>query len=202
VTDDAMIVPAEHQQSDRLVSRTPCLRLQAHGAYIPKHRPARIAGHPAGNRGPGPGVVGMRQLSPQRHVSSRQHVSPEHTSAPNNTSAVSGSSTTAFCGIWRETRATLSQMNAILGNGTFHMSTPASALLPTMQAINGIFGRLDQVAPAAVSADMSTLSASGTRSWPTSSTEPPSARSRRTSMRTHRRRPPPSGPQCTVFRTI
>lgn len=71
---------------------------------------------------------------------------------------MSGASTTAFCGIWRETRATLSQMNAILGNGTFHMSTPASALLPTMQAINGIFGRLDQVAPAAVSADMSTLS--------------------------------------------
>jgi hypothetical protein len=37
------------------------------------------------------------------------------------------------------------------------MSTPASVLLPTMQTINGIFGRLDQVAPAAVSADMSTL---------------------------------------------
>ena len=68
------------------------------------------------------------------------------------------SSTTALCGIWRETRATLSLMNTVLGGGhIYSMSTPASVILPTMQAINGIFGRLDQVAPAAVSADMGTL---------------------------------------------
>jgi len=49
-------------------------------------------------------------------------------------------------------------MNTVLGGGhIYSMSTPASVLLPTMQAINGIFGRLDQVAPAAVSADMGTL---------------------------------------------
>ena len=47
-------------------------------------------------------------------------------------------------------------MNAILGPG-YSMSTQASALLPTMQTINGVFGRLVQVAPAAVSADMGTL---------------------------------------------
>lgn len=48
-------------------------------------------------------------------------------------------------------------MNALLGPHTFSLSTPASTLLPTMQAINSIFGRLEQVAPAAVSADMAAL---------------------------------------------
>jgi len=43
-----------------------------------------------------------------------------------------------------------------MGNG-YGMSTSAAVLLPTMQAINGVFGRLYQVAPAAVSADMGTL---------------------------------------------
>jgi len=76
-------------------------------------------------------------------------------SAPGS-SAPSGASATAFCGIWQETRTALSEMNAIMGNG-YSMSTSASVLLPTMQAINGVFGRLDQVAPAAVSADMGTL---------------------------------------------
>ena len=47
-------------------------------------------------------------------------------------------------------------MNAIISNG-YDMSTSTSVILPTMQAINGVFGRLDQVAPAAVSADMGTL---------------------------------------------
>jgi hypothetical protein len=64
----------------------------------------------------------------------------------------------AFCQIWRETRATLSRMNTILGNSPgYSMSTPASAVLPIFQAINGVFGRLDQVAPAAISTDMGTL---------------------------------------------
>jgi hypothetical protein len=50
-------------------------------------------------------------------------------------------------------------MNAILGNGPAYnpSTTSASMLLPTMQAIGGIFARLDQVAPAAVSADMAAL---------------------------------------------
>lgn len=37
------------------------------------------------------------------------------------------------------------------------MSTPASEVQPVMQAIGGVLDRLDQVAPAAVSADMATL---------------------------------------------
>lgn len=36
-------------------------------------------------------------------------------------------------------------------------STPASELLPTLQAIGGVFGRLVQVAPAAVSSDMAAV---------------------------------------------
>jgi hypothetical protein len=47
-------------------------------------------------------------------------------------------------------------MNAVMGTG-YSMSSPASVLLPTMQAINRIFGRLVQVAPARVSGDMTTL---------------------------------------------
>jgi hypothetical protein len=49
-------------------------------------------------------------------------------------------------------------MNTVIGPGTYSMSTSASVLLPLMRAINDIFGRLDQVAPAAVSSDMATLS--------------------------------------------
>jgi hypothetical protein len=49
-------------------------------------------------------------------------------------------------------------MNTILGNDPdYSTSTSASVLLPTMQAIGGVFGRLDQVAPATVSAAMATL---------------------------------------------
>jgi hypothetical protein len=49
-------------------------------------------------------------------------------------------------------------MNTILGNDpNLNASTSASVLLPTMQAINTVFGRLTQVAPASVSADMATL---------------------------------------------
>jgi len=50
-------------------------------------------------------------------------------------------------------------MNTILGNGpTLNpATTPASAVLPILQGINGIFNRLNQVAPADVSADMSAL---------------------------------------------
>jgi hypothetical protein len=59
--------------------------------------------------------------------------------------------------IWQETRTTLSDMNAVIGPDTYNMSTAASELLPIMQAINGIFARLDQVAPASVSPDMATL---------------------------------------------
>jgi hypothetical protein len=36
-------------------------------------------------------------------------------------------------------------------------AAPGSLILPTMQAINGVFNRLDQVAPPAVSADMTAL---------------------------------------------
>ncbi len=60
--------------------------------------------------------------------------------------------------IWQETRTTLSDMNAIVGPDTYSMSTSASVLLPVMRAINEIFERLEQVAPAAVSSDMTTLS--------------------------------------------
>ena len=49
-------------------------------------------------------------------------------------------------------------MNTVIGPGTYSMSTSASVLLPVMRAINDIFERLDQVAPAAVSSDMDTLS--------------------------------------------
>ena len=49
-------------------------------------------------------------------------------------------------------------MNAIIGPDTYSMSTSASVLLPVMRAINDIFERLEQVAPAAVSSDMDTLS--------------------------------------------
>ena len=95
------------------------------------------------------------------NASAPSGASPSTASAPANasapgSSAPSGASATAFCGIWQETRTALSEMNAIMGNG-YSMSTSASVLLPTMQAINGVFGRLDQVAPAAVSADMATF---------------------------------------------
>lgn len=81
------------------------------------------------------------------------------TSAVSSTSAPGQASSAAFCEIWQETRTTLSMMNAIMSNSpAFHgMSTSASVLLPTMQAIDRVFGRLDQVAPPAVSADMSAL---------------------------------------------
>jgi hypothetical protein len=49
-------------------------------------------------------------------------------------------------------------MNTVIGPGTYSMSTSASVLLPVMRAINVVFERLDQVAPAAVSSDMATLS--------------------------------------------
>ncbi len=49
-------------------------------------------------------------------------------------------------------------MNTVIGPDTYSMSTPASDLLPVMRAINEIFERLDQVAPTAVSPDMTTLS--------------------------------------------
>jgi hypothetical protein len=53
----------------------------------------------------------------------------------------------------------MSEMNTILGPVNLNPSTTsASVLLPTMQAINGVFGRLDKVAPGAVSADMANLS--------------------------------------------
>jgi hypothetical protein len=50
-------------------------------------------------------------------------------------------------------------MNAVMSDvpALHGMSTSGSVLLPTMQAINRVFGRLDQVAPPAVSADMATL---------------------------------------------
>jgi hypothetical protein len=60
--------------------------------------------------------------------------------------------------IWQETRTTLGDMNAVIGPDTYSMSTASSELLPVMRAINGIFERLDQVAPPAMSADMATLS--------------------------------------------
>jgi len=49
-------------------------------------------------------------------------------------------------------------MNAVMSNIPTHgLSTSTSVLLPTMQAINRVFGRLDQVAPPAVRADMAAL---------------------------------------------
>jgi hypothetical protein len=49
-------------------------------------------------------------------------------------------------------------MNTVMGPDTYSMSTSASVLLPVMRAINEIFERLDEVAPASVSSDMATLS--------------------------------------------
>jgi hypothetical protein len=40
---------------------------------------------------------------------------------------------------------------------THGLSTSAAVILPTMQAINNVFGRLNQVAPPAVSAAMAAL---------------------------------------------
>jgi hypothetical protein len=79
-------------------------------------------------------------------------------SAP-STSASSDASSTAFCGLWQEFRTTLSAMEPILNDipTSGPSTTPASELLPTMQAISGVFNRLDQVAPPAVSADMAAL---------------------------------------------
>jgi hypothetical protein len=48
-------------------------------------------------------------------------------------------------------------MNAMTSGDHYSMSSPASALLPTMQTLNGVFARANQVAPAAVSADMATF---------------------------------------------
>jgi hypothetical protein len=79
-------------------------------------------------------------------------------SAPAATSESAGGSAAAFCQIWEEMRTTLSEMNTIFSDiPTSGMSTPASVLLPTMQGINGVFKRLVPVAPAAISADMTTL---------------------------------------------
>jgi hypothetical protein len=79
-------------------------------------------------------------------------------SAP-STATSSDASSAAFCGLWQEFRTTLSAMEPILNDipTSGPSTTPASELLPTMQAINGVFNRLDQVAPPAVSADMAAL---------------------------------------------
>jgi hypothetical protein len=63
----------------------------------------------------------------------------------------------AFCEIWQQTRTTMSVMNAITSGDGYNMSSPKSVLLPTMQALNNVFVRANQVAPAAVSADMANL---------------------------------------------
>jgi hypothetical protein len=90
---------------------------------------------------------------------------PKGSSASSSSPALSGSSPSsdasaaAFCGIWQEFRTTLAEMAPILDDvpTSGPSSTPASELLPTMQAINGVFTRLDQVAPPAVSTDMDAL---------------------------------------------
>lgn len=51
----------------------------------------------------------------------------------------------------------MSVMNAMTSGDGYSMSSPASVLLPTMQTLNGVFARASQVAPAAVSADMTTF---------------------------------------------
>jgi hypothetical protein len=79
--------------------------------------------------------------------------------ALSGSSPSSDASATAFCGIWREFRTTLAEITPILDAipTSGPSTTPASELLPTMQAINGVFTRLDQVAPPTVSADMDAL---------------------------------------------
>lgn len=66
---------------------------------------------------------------------------------------------TAFCGTWQEFRTTLNEMMPILDAipAPSPSTAPASLLLPTLQAINSVFERLDQEAPAAVGADMAAL---------------------------------------------
>ena len=51
----------------------------------------------------------------------------------------------------------MSVMNAITSGDGYSMSSPKSVLLPTVQALNNVFARANQVAPAAVSADMATF---------------------------------------------
>jgi hypothetical protein len=83
---------------------------------------------------------------------------PTGSSAPSGTSAPSDASAVEFCRIWQEAHTTLSQMKTILdyvpADG---MSTPASEVQPTMQAIGEVFNSLDQVAPASISGSMATL---------------------------------------------
>jgi hypothetical protein len=79
--------------------------------------------------------------------------------ALNSSSPTSDASTTAFCGVWQQFRTTLAEITPILDDvpTSGPASTPASVLLPTMEAINSVFTRLDQVAPPAVSSDMDAL---------------------------------------------
>jgi hypothetical protein len=95
----------------------------------------------------------LRQLSPERRIS------PKRQPALSGSSPSSDASATAFCGIWQEFRTTLAEITPILDDvpTSGPSTTPASVLLPTMQAINGVFTRLDQVAPRAVSTDMDAL---------------------------------------------
>jgi hypothetical protein len=51
----------------------------------------------------------------------------------------------------------MSVMNAITSGDGYNMSSPKSVLLPTMQALNNVFARANQVAPAAMSSDMATF---------------------------------------------
>jgi hypothetical protein len=90
---------------------------------------------------------------------------PTGSSASSGSPALSGSSpssdasATAFCGTWQEFRTTLAEITPILDDvpTSGPSTTPASVLLPTMQAINRVFTRLDQEAPPAVSTDMNAL---------------------------------------------
>jgi hypothetical protein len=51
----------------------------------------------------------------------------------------------------------MSVLNAITSGAGYSMSSPASVLQPTMQTLSGVFARAGQVAPAAVSTDMTTF---------------------------------------------
>jgi hypothetical protein len=51
----------------------------------------------------------------------------------------------------------MSVLNAMTTGDGYNMSSPKSVLLPTVQALDSVFARASQVAPATVSADMANL---------------------------------------------
>jgi hypothetical protein len=101
---------------------------------------------PGGNSGlGGSGTVG-------------QNAASARSSDPTASPAPSGASSAEFCGMWQQFKTTMAVWKTIMDDVPAEgLSTPVSALLPTLQAIDGAFNRMDQVVPAAASTDMDDL---------------------------------------------